>query len=105
VSESATSAVRQADAMLSLRSRLHAKLKGKHRAGALLDELFVNPYITIARAAQKLNVSVTTADKSVSLLASLGILSEETGRTWRRIWVARPILKALESSPPEPKRS
>lgn len=102
VTDSARAAVRQADAVLDLRARLHAKLEGKHRARALLDELFVNPYVTIPRAAKRLKVSDTTADKSVKLLASLRILQETTGRTWGRVWVAGPILKALESPPPAP---
>jgi Fic family protein len=102
VSDSARAAVRQADAVLDLRARLHDKLEGKHRARALLDELFTNPYITVARAAERLKVSDTTADKAVKLLASLKVLEETTGRAWGRVWVARPILKALENPPPAP---
>ncbi len=102
VTDSARAAVRQADAVLLLRETLQAKLDAKHRARALLDELFINPYITIPRAAVLLKVSDTTADKSVKLLASLKILHETTGRTWGRVWVARPILKVLESPPPAP---
>lgn len=102
VSDSARAAVRQADAVLALRAKLHARLEGRHRARALLDELFINPYITIARAAALLKVSDTTADKSVKLLASLKVLEETTGRSWGRVWVARPILKVLESPPPAP---
>lgn len=102
VTDSARAAVRQADALLALRSRLRAKLEGKHRARALLDELFVNPYVTIPRAAQRLKVSDTTADKSIKLLVSMKILQETTGRTWGRVWVARPILKAIENPPSEP---
>jgi Fic family protein len=102
VTESARAAVRQADAVLELRATLVAKLEGKHRARALVDELFVNPYISIARAAALLKVSDTTADKAVKLLVSLKILHEATGRSWGRVWVARPILRALETPPPEP---
>jgi len=36
------------------------------------------------------------------LLASLKILEEATGRAWGRVWVAKPILKVLESPPPAP---
>jgi Fic family protein len=104
VTESARSAIRQADAVLALRSHLHAKLEGKHRARALLDELFINPYITIQRAAERLKVSDTTADKSVKLLATMKILAEATGRSWGRVWVARPILRVLENPPPEPRQ-
>jgi Fic family protein len=61
ISDSARAAVRQADAVLALRTRLLAKLEGKHRARALLEELFINPYITIPRAAVLLKISDTTA--------------------------------------------
>lgn len=38
----------------------------------------------------------------MKLLASLNILEETTGRAWGRVWVARPILKVLETPPPAP---
>jgi len=100
ISDSARAAVRQADAVLALRTKLRAKLEGKHRAQVLLDELFVNPYVTVNRAADRLKVSDTTADKAIKLLASLKVLEETTGRTWGRVWVARPILRAIETPPP-----
>lgn len=102
VRETARAAVRQADALLQLRDRTRAKLAGKHRTMALLDDLFINPYVTVARAATRLEVSDTTADKTVRHLAKIGMLREMTGRSWRRIWVAKPILDIIENPPPEP---
>jgi Fic family protein len=96
VRETASAALKQGNALLAVREQARAKLTGKHRAAALLDELFINPYITVARAAELLKVSDTTADKTIRLLSDLKMLHERTGRTWGRIWVARPILDVIE---------
>src|SRR6202040_970860 len=92
VAETSRQAARQADALRALWQQMRHRLDGKNRAQGLIDGLFVNPYVTIARAAQLLKVSEPTADKSIKLLADAGVLQETTGRTWGRVWVARPIL-------------
>jgi len=56
----------------------------------------VNPYLTAARATQILNVTNPTARQALSLLEGEGLLEEVTGRSWRRIYLARPILEAIE---------
>jgi Fic family protein len=84
-----------------IRHQYRDKLKGQHRARALLEELFANPYVTTSRAAKRLNVTTPTAQKSIDLLQKLDILEENTGKTWGRIYVARPILKAMETPPPD----
>ena len=58
--------------------QMRAKLAGKHRASALLDELFINPYVTVLRAAELLKVSDTTADKTIRILIDVGVLFERT---------------------------
>lgn len=101
VVESARQAIRHADALLSLRNdiRQSADLSGKHRAQNLIDHLFANPYISVARAAELLRVTETTAIKSIRLLEQRGILEEITGKNWGRIWVAKPVRDALEQPP------
>jgi Fic family protein len=99
VRETSRSAVRQADALIALRERYKNELIRDFRATALLDELFINPYVTVARAAERLAVSDTTADKAVKTLVNRKILREKTGRNWGRIWVATPILKIIENPP------
>lgn len=64
----------------------------------MIDLLFVNPYISVARAAQLLQVSNPTARQPVGLLLEHGILEEITGRDWGRLYLARPILEAMEAS-------
>jgi hypothetical protein len=74
-----------------------APLGRKPNALKLLDELFVNPYITAARAVRVLGVSGPTARHAIALLQAEGVLGEMTGRSWGRIYLARPILQAIEA--------
>jgi Fic family protein len=101
VTETARAAVRQADRLMDLRENLRARLHGRPRAQVLLDELFSNPYLTVARAARLLQVSNPTARQVVAMLRDNGILEEITGRAWRRIYLAAPILRAIEDNPEE----
>jgi Fic family protein len=103
VKETAEGALRQADSLLALRDDNKAKLGSEHRAVVLLDELFINPYITVARAAERLGVSPPTADKTIAHLVKAGMLEEVTGRTWGRTWVAKPILRAIQDQPTDNK--
>jgi Fic family protein len=96
VEETARSAIRQASRLMDLRESYRQRLSRKPNALRLLDELFVNPYLTAARAAPVLNVSNPTARQALALLQGEGLLAEMTGRSWRRIYLARPILEAIE---------
>ena len=95
VRDSAAAARAQGDELLALRERYRLDLGSKHRAAALLDKLFVNPYVTAARAAELLQVTPPTATKSIQELVRAGVLVERTGRDWGRQWEARPILNAI----------
>jgi hypothetical protein len=96
VRDTARGAIPQGDTILKLRDAYRAKLGKLHRALVLLDALFVNPYTTIARATERLGVTAPTASKTIGLLEQVGMLDETTGSSWGRVWVARPILKAVE---------
>lgn len=95
VRETARDAIVQSRALLALRDEYRAKLGTEHRAQALLDELFVNPYTTVARAAKQLGVTKPTAHKTIDRLVNVGMLREATGREWGRTWLASPILDAV----------
>ncbi|HET9208961.1 MAG TPA: Fic family protein, partial [Thermoanaerobaculia bacterium] len=56
----------------------------------------VNPYLTAARAVQVLGVSDPTARQAIGLLQGEGLLEEVSGRSWRRIYLSRPILEVIE---------
>lgn len=100
VEETSRAAVAQANSLLDLRALLSEFLRGQPRAAALLDKLFVNPYVTVPQAAKFLEVSDPTARQAVRLLQEIAVLDEVPGRTWRRLYVARPILQVLEEPPP-----
>jgi Fic family protein len=99
VRETARNAIEQSRSLLKLREKYRQKLSTEHRAQALLDELFINPYITVARASAKLGVTAPTAQKTINRLEAVGMLKLSGGRDWGRIWLARPILNAVNEMP------
>lgn len=72
-----------------------------HRASSLLpalvDTLFDSIAITIPRAAKVLKVTERAAAMSVRKLVDAGILSEVTGRTRYRVYLAQELLGLLEA--------
>ncbi len=96
VTETARAAIRQAGDLMDLREASRARLLGKPRALALLDGLFVNPYVTVPRAVRLLGVSNPTARQAVRDLQDEGMLEEVPGRAWPRLYLARPILRVIE---------
>jgi Fic family protein len=99
VRDTARSAIEQSQSLLKLRERYRGKLQKQHRALILLDELFINPYTNVARAVGCLSVTAPTANKTIRELEKAGMLAEVTGRDWGRYWVAKPILKAVQTPP------
>jgi Fic family protein len=98
VAETAQEGVRQAGKLMELRERYRAQLRERPKALGLMDALFINPFISVARAARSLKVSNPTARQAVQVLLECGMLEEITGREWNRLYLARPILNAIESS-------
>jgi Fic family protein len=96
VIQTARQAVHQARELMALRESFRLKLRDKPKSIALLDELFVNPYITAARAVDLLQVSHPTARQTIEFLQQNGLLEEISGRSWGRVYLARPILTVLE---------
>ena len=96
VTEIALEAVGQAGRLMDLREKFRGRLRDKAKALALLDELFLNPYMSVARAEQVLKVSNPTARQAVLLLQKKGMLEEITGRTWGRLYLAKPIMETIE---------
>ena len=96
VQETAYDAVMRAGRLMDLREKYREKLSGKAKPLALLDELFVNPYITVTRAQALLGVSNPTARQAVAVLEENGIIKEVSGREWGRLYLAKSILSAVE---------
>ncbi len=102
VRDTARIAIVQSDRILTMRDMYRQQLKKQPRALTLLDQLFMNPYTTVAYAQQHMGVSRPTAQKAIDALVEIGLLTSASGRAWNRIWLARPILAALEADPPLP---
>jgi len=100
VAETAQEGVSQAGKLMELRERFRAQLLERPKALGLMDALFINPFVSVARAARILKVSNPTARQAVQVLQECGMLEEVTGREWNRLYLARPILNAIESSGP-----
>lgn len=96
VTEIATEAGQQAKELHRLREQYRSELKGKPNALGLIDELFVNPYMSIGRGARLLNKTHPTAKAAIDVLEERKVLKEISGRQWGRIYVCRPVLDALE---------
>ncbi len=100
-----TGVTRQAEDALSRATRIN-DLLGRWRlaiAGipskalaSLLDRLAENPYWTVRRAAERLGVAFTTAQRAVDKLESLEILTRTTDARRDRVYCARAILEILE---------
>jgi Fic family protein len=93
---SAKRAARQALQLLALREAMRAKLADQPRVLKLVDALFENPYIDANRVKKLLDISDPTARKTLSVLESAGLVSETTGRSWGRQYLARGVLAAIE---------
>ena len=97
VTETAHQAARQATQITALRERYMKDLREKPKAVALIDPLFKNPYITIARATKLLNITHPTARQAIKVLEDAGVLQEVTGREWGRIYKANEISNVIEN--------
>jgi Fic family protein len=100
VIESSLEGVERAGKLLHLQETYRKKLRGKAKALTLLDELFKNPYITVARAQALLGTSNPTARQAVMQLVKTGMLHETTGRAWGQMYLATPILRVIEAKKP-----
>lgn len=96
VAEISREAVERSGCLMELREKLRKKVATSGNAVRLLDELFKNPYVTAARAEKLLSVSNPTARQAVKRLEDAGILHETTGRSWGKLYLARPILEIID---------
>lgn len=97
VEQTAQAAVRQAGMLMDLRESMRIHLQDAPRALILIDELFINPYLTVARAADILQVSNPTARQAVQVIADADLIHEITGRQWGRVYRATPIMDAINA--------
>ena len=99
VAEIARDASRRATRLLELREQYRVQFAGKANVGTVLDQLFVNPFITAAMAAETLKSSTPTASRTLGILETAGVLREISGRKWGRTWLAGTILDVIQEKP------
>ncbi|MDW7711777.1 MAG: Fic/DOC family N-terminal domain-containing protein [Deferrisomatales bacterium] len=96
---------RQAEDALSRAERINGLLTGWRLAAAgspsrvvtaLVDRLAENPFWTVTRAAERLGVAYTTAQRAVEKLVSLSILAPTSEARRDRVYCCREILEILE---------
>lgn len=89
-------AIGRANRLLELRDDFHARVRQK-KASALLpelvDELFVNPAVSISSVQARFACGNQTASNLVKRLVEKGILREYTGRKRNRIFICPGILE------------
>ena len=95
VEQTASGARQKAADILDLRESLKIKVQEKPRLVALLDTLFINPYVTVKGAAEAMSVTQPTSRSAIRQLTEQGILEEVTGKGWGRIYLARPVLEII----------
>lgn len=89
--------VQQAKGLMELREEYRRRLAERPKPLALIDPLFANPYLTASKVEELLGVTAPTARQAIGHLVAEGILVETTGRAWGKLYVAQPILQALEA--------
>jgi Fic family protein len=94
VRETAERARTQARILLRQRARYCAEAEGTPQA--LVDELFVSPFIAVRDVRRTLAVSDGTARRAVRALESRGLLTQVEDTNRPRVYVAPSILDAIE---------
>lgn len=95
VEQTAREAARQTMQLIDLREEIRLRVRNKPKALALIDHLFFNPYITVRRAQEILDVSTPTARNAIAALEQVGMVADVTEGAWRRLYLCRPILDVL----------
>lgn len=99
VNEQAADAVQTAQRILDLQSAYRQRIQGRRYPAptlSILDELFVNPFVTITGAQERHSVNFHTAQAAIRLLVEAKILREITGRKRYRIYCAEELLRTIE---------
>ena len=93
-------AIKRSGELMSLWQQYRKRLQSARSSAlslALVDGLFNLPFLTFSSAAKKLKVTFRSAQLNVQKLVHAGILIEQPGRKYGRIFVAREVLQILEA--------
>lgn len=96
----ATAVVGQTKELLAFRHQVH-KLVREHRlrgvARDIAEDLVQRPVITVSAAAEIYGVTYPAANNGIGRLVELGLLREQTGRTYDRRFGAPRVLEIIQS--------
>jgi len=95
----ASAAAEDSQRIVKLQQRYRELLqqrKASPAAIAIMEELFLNPYVTATRLSKRLKVSFSTVQSTIDWLVKAGLLREITGRRRNRIYFAEELLRAIE---------
>jgi Fic family protein len=108
IATQASAAIEDSQRILALQQRyreMFQKRTASATALAIMDELFLNPYVTTTRLVKRLGVSFPTVQTTIDWLLKVGILREITGRQRNRIYCAEELLRAIEGKPAPTRRT
>jgi len=98
VKTQSTDAIVRADRLLALREQYHQRFQNQRTSSRLLqavDYLFQRPILTVTHLAEAIDVSVMSASRYVATLEGKGVLTEITGQTRNRRYLADEVLAAI----------
>ena len=99
VAHQSKDAIDNSKLILSLLDKYRKMLREKRSSSYaldLLEEIFLNPFVTISYAAKRLKTTYPTAKAAVDKLRECGILVEASDKRWGKAYKAQELLKLLE---------
>ena len=102
IATQASAAIEDSQRILALQKRYREMFHRRKASGtalAIMDELFLNPFVTATRLTERLGVSFPTVQTTIDWLVKTGVLREITGRQRNRIYCAEELLQAIEGKP------
>lgn len=99
VAHQSKDAIDNSKLILSLLDKYRKMLREKRSSSYaldLLEEIFLNPFVTISYAAKRLKTTYPTAKAAVDKLRECGILAEASDKRWGKAYKAQELLKLLE---------
>jgi len=102
IATQASAAIEDSQRILALQKRYREMFQRRKASGtalAIMDALFLNPFVTATRLTERLGVSFPTVQTTIDWLVKTGVLREITGRQRNRIYCAEELLRAIEGRP------
>ena len=79
-------------------NKLEKTKKIPESAHRLIDEIFLNPVISISELSKKWNLQFNTVKRGVQRLAKIGILQEVDGKKRNKLFIASELMQLLSGS-------